>query len=90
MKPGRRSWAHRRVSAQKIWKHVNARLDSDTAPDAFASSPEGLDEIIAKPFWNITKLEYSLHTSLAEHLARGEWHKFTESYQQKFFLDAFR
>jgi hypothetical protein len=31
--------------------------------------PSGLDEIIAKPFWNITKLEYSLHTCLAEH-----WH----------------
>lgn len=52
--------------------------------------PGGLDEIIAKPFWNITKLEYSLHTSLAEHWYRGEWHKFTDPYWQKFFLDAFR
>jgi hypothetical protein len=52
--------------------------------------PGGLDEIIAKPFWNITKLEYSLHTSLAEHWYRGEWHKFTNPYWQKFFLDAFR
>jgi hypothetical protein len=52
--------------------------------------PSGLDEIIAKPFWNITKLEYSLHTSLAEHWHRGEWHKFTDPYWQNFFLDAFR
>lgn len=47
-------------------------------------------DIIAKPFWNITKLEYSLHTSLAEHWHRGAWHKFTSAYWQKFFLDAFR
>jgi hypothetical protein len=52
--------------------------------------PNGLDEIIAKPFWNITKLEYSLHTSLAEHWHRGEWHKFTNPYWENFFLNAFR
>jgi hypothetical protein len=52
--------------------------------------PSGLDEIIAKPFWNITKLEYSLHTCLAEHWHRGEWHKFTDSYWLDFFLDGLR
>ena len=52
--------------------------------------PNGLDEIIAKPFWNIGRLEYSLHVALAQHWHRGEWHKFTEPYWQQFFLDAFR
>lgn len=52
--------------------------------------PGGLDEIIAKPFWNITKLEYSLHACLAEHWQRGEWHKFTNPYWENFFLSAFR
>jgi hypothetical protein len=52
--------------------------------------PNALDEIIAKPFWNITKLEYSLHTSLAEHWHRGEWHKFRDPYWLNFFFDAFR
>jgi hypothetical protein len=52
--------------------------------------PDGLHDIIAKPFWNIRRLEYSLHTSLAEHWHRGEWHKFNDPYWLNFFLDAFR
>ncbi|WP_369126741.1 hypothetical protein [Bradyrhizobium canariense] len=34
--------------------------------------PGELDELLAKPFWNITKLEYSLHAALAEHWEHGE------------------
>ncbi|MEH2475947.1 hypothetical protein V1281_002880 [Nitrobacteraceae bacterium AZCC 2161] len=52
--------------------------------------PEALDEIIAKPFWDISRLEYSLHAALAEHWHRGEWHKFEDPYWLSFFLDAFR
>lgn len=52
--------------------------------------PGEIDEIIAKPFWNITKLEYSLHTALAQHWQHGEWHKFTDPYWLNFFLDGLR
>jgi Meiotically up-regulated gene 113 len=51
--------------------------------------PDGLDQIIAKPFWNIRRLEYSLHSALAPHWHRGEWHKFTDSRAMTFFIDAF-
>ncbi|HEX4411923.1 MAG TPA: GIY-YIG nuclease family protein [Xanthobacteraceae bacterium] len=51
--------------------------------------PHALEQILAKPFWNIRKLEYSLHAALAEHWHRGEWHKFEEAYWLKFFMDAF-
>lgn len=53
-------------------------------------SPNALDIVGVKPFWNIRKIEYSLHTALAEHWHRGEWHKFKDSYWLDFFVDAFR
>src|SRR5712692_10346984 len=53
-------------------------------------SPYELEVVGAKPFWNIRKAEYSLHTALAEHWVRGEWHKFEEPYWLNFFVDAFR
>lgn len=51
--------------------------------------PHGLDQILAKPFWNTRKAEYSLHAALAEHRHRGEWHKFDDPQQLAFFIDAF-
>jgi hypothetical protein len=52
--------------------------------------PGEIDEIIAKPFWNIARLERSLHTALAEHWEHGEWFKFDHLYWLNFFLDGFR
>jgi hypothetical protein len=51
--------------------------------------PYGLEQTLAKPFWNIRRLEYSLHAALAEYWVHGEWHKFTEPYWLAFFMDAF-
>jgi hypothetical protein len=53
-------------------------------------SPDHLDIIGVKPFWNISRLEYSLHSALAEHWHRGEWHKFNEVYWMNFFIEAFQ
>src|SRR5688572_3471824 len=43
-------------------------------------SPDDLEIVGVKPFWNIRKLEYSLHSALVEHWHRGEWHKFENPY----------
>jgi hypothetical protein len=51
--------------------------------------PHGLEQVLVKPFWNIRKLEYTLHAALAQHWHRGEWHKFDEQYWLTFFMDAF-
>jgi hypothetical protein len=53
-------------------------------------SPEELEIVGVKPFWNISRIEYSLHSALAEFWHRGEWHKFNDEYWLKFFLDKFR
>jgi hypothetical protein len=53
-------------------------------------SPDELELIGAKPFWNIGKIEYSLHSALAEHWHRGEWHKFDEVHWMELFVDGFR
>jgi hypothetical protein len=52
--------------------------------------PGEIDEIIAKPFWNIARLERSLHTALAEHWQHGEWFKFNQPYWLELFLDGLR
>lgn len=53
-------------------------------------SPEELEIVGVKPFWNISRIEYSLHSALAEFWYRGEWHKFDNEYWRTFFLDGFR
>lgn len=55
-------------------------------------SPGHLEIIGVKPFWNIRKIEYSLHTALAMHWHRGEWHKFEikDKYWMDFFVNAFQ
>jgi hypothetical protein len=53
-------------------------------------SPYELEIVGVKPFWNIRRVEYELHTALAEHWTRGEWHEFKDPYYFKFFVDAFR
>jgi hypothetical protein len=53
-------------------------------------SPDPLDFIGVKPFWNITKLEYSLHTCLAEFWHRGDWYRFDDAYWFDFFASRFR
>lgn len=53
-------------------------------------SPDELEIVGVKPFWNISRLEYSLHSALAEHWHRGEWHKFEDPYWLNFFIDAFK
>lgn len=52
--------------------------------------PEGIQEMLVKPFWNVRRLEYSLHAALAEYWLRGEWHEFSSQRWRDFFLDAFR
>jgi hypothetical protein len=51
--------------------------------------PHGLEQKLVKPFWNIRRAEYSLHSALAEHWHRGEWHRFDDPYWLTFFMDAF-
>jgi hypothetical protein len=46
--------------------------------------------MIAKPFWNVARIEGSLHTALAEHWQHGEWFRFKQSYWLDFFLDGLR
>jgi hypothetical protein len=53
-------------------------------------SPEALEIIGVKPFWNVHKIEYSLQSALAEHWHRGEWHKFEDQYWLDFFVNAFQ
>jgi hypothetical protein len=53
-------------------------------------SPEELEVIGVKPFWNIGRIEYWLHCALAEFWYRGEWHKFNEAYWMDLFLNGFR
>jgi hypothetical protein len=53
-------------------------------------SPEELEVIGVKPFWNIGRIEHSLHIALAEFWHRGEWHKFEEPYWMDFFIKGFR
>jgi hypothetical protein len=53
-------------------------------------SPNELEIVGVKPFWNIRKVEYSLHSALAEHWHRGEWHKFNDAYWLNFFVEAFK
>jgi hypothetical protein len=52
-------------------------------------SPDHLEVIAVKPFWNISRIEYSLHSALAEFWHRGEWHKFEDVYWMNFFVDGF-
>jgi hypothetical protein len=51
-----------------------------------------LEVIGVKPFWNISRVERSLHAGLAEHWHRGEWHKFDDAnvYWLNFFTEAFK
>jgi hypothetical protein len=49
--------------------------------------PYNLQQILVKPFWNIRRIEYSLHAALAQHWHRGEWHKFEDPYWLSFFMD---
>jgi|tagenome__1003787_1003787.scaffolds.fasta_scaffold20818714_2 hypothetical protein len=51
--------------------------------------PHGIHEVLAKPFWNVRRAEYSIHSALAEFWHRGEWHKFDEPYWLRFFMDGF-
>ena len=53
-------------------------------------SPEELEIVGVKPFWNVSKIEYSLHSALAEFWHRGEWHNFKDEYWRNFFLNRFR
>jgi hypothetical protein len=53
-------------------------------------SPDPLELIGVKPFWNITRIEYSLHSGLAEFWHRGEWHRFDDPYWFDFFVSRFR
>lgn len=53
-------------------------------------SPEELEIVGVKPFWSIGRIEYSLHSALAEHWHRGEWHRFDDPYWLNFFIDAFK
>jgi len=53
-------------------------------------SPEELEIVGVKPFWNISRLEYSLHQRACGFWHRGEWHKFEDEYWRNFFLDRFR
>jgi hypothetical protein len=53
-------------------------------------SPDELEVIGVKPFWNIRGIEYSLHCALAEFWHRGEWHRFDEPYWMEFFVNGFR
>lgn len=58
--------------------------------DANTWSPEPFEIVGVKPFWNIRRIEYSLHCALAEHWHRAEWFKFDDKYWLDFFIDAFR
>ena len=65
-------------------KHPDRRLSREAKtwlPD--------LEIIGVKPFWNIGRLEYSLHSALADHWYKGEWHKFEDTYWRNFFVEAF-
>jgi hypothetical protein len=52
-------------------------------------SPDPLEIVGVKPFWNIRRIEYSLHSALAEFWHRGEWHKFNDRYWLEFFIEGF-
>lgn len=81
-------YAARSVDLVKIGKTTDPKRR--LLREAKTWCPNGLDETIVRPFWNIGRIEYSLHSALAEHWHRGEWHKFTSDYWMTFFLDAFR
>jgi hypothetical protein len=55
--------------------------------EASTWSPRELEIVAVKPFWNIRRAERTLHTALAEHWIRGEWHKFQDPYWLNFFVD---
>jgi hypothetical protein len=64
------------------------RPDRRLAGEAKTWLPD-LEVIGVKPFWNVRRLEYSLHSALAEHWYKGEWHKFEDGYWRDFFVEAF-
>src|SRR6202022_1548251 len=66
-------YAVRSGNAIKVGKTADPRRR--LLREANTWSPNQLEIIGVKPFWNIRRLEYSLHTALAEHWHRGEWHK---------------
>jgi Meiotically up-regulated gene 113 len=43
--------------------------------------PDELRVVGVKPFWNIGRIERTLHIALAEHWHYGEWHEFVDAFR---------
>ena len=52
-------------------------------------SPDELKVNCVKPFFEISRVEYALHSAMAQHWHRGEWHKFEDEYWLDFFVNTF-